>query len=267
MSFKTKNNFILLDGRENITLDQTQCDYFQMQSNNDYRKVSEKSLLKEEILKEFRVKNNDTGIKLGDYKFSFSKDYSDKETQLKCYQKTYWSGWNSFSFESYKRQRAEDYFFVVGEFSESMDEEKKYHIIHFKREKLDEFLNKKELAANGVYYFYFSMEKELEINQILKNDFSSLEGTWKNGRNEKLVILGNRITNRNHKIIAPNKEEIRGLPFLYVRGMFVGGYAMGLLPKNKSLSDFIDNSNIKRPRLVLGQNIKEYSEDEYFYRD
>lgn len=266
---KYNEEFYLLDGREDISLNQEDCDYFVYETDHIYNfkfKVDREEI-KEKLIAEYSEFNG-SPIAKGKYKFSFSRDYTntDIDTQEKLPKKTFWSGWNSIAYERYIKNSTEHYFFVISDITENTEEPKRFHIIHFERTKLDKLLQKKELAANGVYYFYFSQERDLNIDKILKNDFSSLEGTWKNGKNEKLIIKGTAITNRNHKLIAPSEDENVDFPFLHVRPFFGGGYAMGLLKAGDKLPEFSDVSNFMRPRLVLGQSLVPYNEYDYFYR-
>lgn len=257
--------FNLLDGRENISINQDDCDYFVYETIENLRDKSSRESIKKRIINEYEnFKSSNTAE--SKYKFSFSMDYTDSDTLESLRKKTFWSGWNSMSYERYINDIADHYFFIISEGKKLSGEKTELHIIHFDRAKLDVFLQKKEVAANGVYYFYFSKERDLNIEKILERDFSSLEGVWKNGKNEEIVIEGSTITNRNHKLTIPNKNDDVHFPFLYVSGVFVGGYAMGLLKSGDKLPLYSDVSNYMRPRLVLGQALVQYGEDDYFYR-
>ena len=271
---KYKEEFYLLDGREDISLNQEDCDYFLYETDDtfNFKNKEDRGVIKNTIREKYEefkassIKQETYELKQGTYKFSFSRDYTELDTQEKLRKKTFWSGWNSIAYEKFINDSTEHYFFVIGDIKENTDKAIRLHIIHFERAKLDKLLQKKELAANGVYYFYFSQERDLDIDEILTNDFSSLEGTWKNGKNEKLIIKGATITNKNHKLFIPSKNDNVDFPFLYVKPFFGGGYAMGLLKAGDKLPKFPDVSNYMRPRLVLGQTLVQYKEYDYFYR-
>ncbi len=65
------------------------------------------------------------------------------------------------------------------------------------------------------------------------------------------------------------KAVNESLPILYIRGKFGDRRNMFLLQAGHKISDFSefeDSSNYMRPRLVLGQSLIQYKEDDYFYR-
>lgn len=264
MNFERIDRPILLDGRENITLNENQIDYFLLETDENYRNKEDRAEIKKFILDNCeKISSQDNNIK-----FSFSKDYTIDESQHKIRNKWKWGGWNSFSLESYLKNAADDYFFIVGENKDNQEKEYLLHIIHFTHENLEKHLYKKELAANGVYYFYFCQERDFDLDKINNGDFDSLSGTWINGEGEKLEISTNgEILNRNFKLFLPHREEKSSLPFVHVRGNFTGGFAMGILKINETIPNFDNHSNELRPRLVLGQTMKEYREAEYFYRN
>ena len=177
-----------------------------------------------------------------------------------------WQSWNSFSFEKFVNRLVENYIFII---LEQNNLDSLIHVIHFKQEDLDKLLKLKKLTSNGVYHFYFCQEKDIKINEIWEKNFTSLSGTWQNGKKETIIIQPDgTISNKSWKIRVPERLNKKN-PWLDIRAGMTG-FAMGLYNiglKNTTFDGkIIDQSDWTRPRLILTQNQVNFPKESYYYR-
>lgn len=113
--------------------------------------------------------------------------------------------------------------------------------------------------------------QDLDIAAILNGDFSTLVGTWKNGRGDILVINYNKsvIWNEYNCIVNIPKGKQKEEPFLSLRADSegsIGGAAIAMF-KIGEHNKYGDQSDTSKPRLVITQNSANFSADMYLYRD
>ena len=113
--------------------------------------------------------------------------------------------------------------------------------------------------------------QDLNKEAILKGDFSTLVGTWKNGKGEVLVINSDKSVTWNGyaMVIDIPKIDQNYEPFLSIRTDSKGsvaGAAIGMF-KIGELNKYGDQSDTSQPRLVITQNSADFPADSYFYRD
>ena len=109
-----------------------------------------------------------------------------------------------------------------------------------------------------------SVEKQdLDIEAIMKGDYATLAGVWKNGEGLEIIITADGKTNRNESI-SPNSISNSKFPTLNIRSGNSG--AMIALFKIGFRNPYGDQSDSSRPRLVFGQNIGNVPADQYYYK-
>ena len=100
---------------------------------------------------------------------------------------------------------------------------------------------------------------------IESGDFTSLVGTWQNGKGNEITINADGTTSDGGRIQAiPNSSSRSSLPYVGLsQGMT--GAAIGLL-KIGFQNPEGDQSDTSRPRLIIAQQMGNYSADMYYYR-
>ena len=113
-------------------------------------------------------------------------------------------------------------------------------------------------------YTIDSVEKQdLDIEAIMKGDYATLAGVWRNGEGLEVIITADGKTNRNESI-SPNSISNSKFPTLNIRSGNSG--AMIALFKIGFRNPYGDQSDSSRPRLVFGQNIGNVPADQYYYK-
>ena len=108
-------------------------------------------------------------------------------------------------------------------------------------------------------------EVDLDISAINSGDFSSLVGTWRNAKGQEMVIQADSTVKGQGRIKAvANSDKTSKIPYVELR---VGetGAAVGLFKIGFENPDG-DQSDTRKPRLVITQSAGNYSADQYFYR-
>ena len=108
-------------------------------------------------------------------------------------------------------------------------------------------------------------EVDLDISAINSGDFSSLVGTWRNAKGQEMVIQADGTVKGQGRIKAvANSDKTSKIPYVELR---VGetGAAVGLFKIGFENPDG-DQSDTRKPRLVITQSAGNYSVDQYFYR-
>lgn len=113
--------------------------------------------------------------------------------------------------------------------------------------------------------------QDLNKEAILAGDFSTLVGTWKNGRGDVLVINSDKSAtlNGNPYVVDIPKIDPNYEPYLSMRANSkgaVGGAAIGMF-KIGEQNKFGDQSDTSKSRLVITQNSANFPADMYLYRD
>ncbi|MEZ7533958.1 DUF6287 domain-containing protein [Streptococcus sanguinis] len=103
----------------------------------------------------------------------------------------------------------------------------------------------------------------MDIEAIMKGDYATLAGVWKNGEGLEIIITADGKTNRNESI-SPNSISNSKFPTLNIRSGNSG--AMIALFKIGFRNPYGDQSDSSRPRLVFGQNIGNVPADQYYYK-
>lgn len=108
-------------------------------------------------------------------------------------------------------------------------------------------------------------ELDLDIPAIESGDFTSLVGTWQNGKGNVITINADGTTNDgNHIQAIPNSSSRSSVPYVGLsQGMT--GAAIGLL-KIGFQNPEGDQSDTSRPRLIIAQQMGNYPADMYYYR-
>lgn len=106
-----------------------------------------------------------------------------------------------------------------------------------------------------------AVEIDLDIEAINSGDFSSLVGTWANGRGEEFTINQDGTTSFGGEIVAvPNSDKISKIPYASLRGAALGFFKIGFENPEG------DQSDTSRPRIVITQSAGNYEPDLYYYR-
>ena len=108
-------------------------------------------------------------------------------------------------------------------------------------------------------------EVDLDISAINSGDFSSLVGTWRNAKGQEMIIQADSTVKGQGRIKAvANSDKTSKIPYVELR---VGetGAAVGLFKIGFENPDG-DQSDTRKPRLVITQSAGNYSADQYFYR-
>ncbi len=113
--------------------------------------------------------------------------------------------------------------------------------------------------------------QDLDTDAILNSDFSTLKGSWKNGKGDVLVINSDKSATLNGEpyIIDIPKIDQNYEPYLSLRAESTGavaGAAIGMY-KIGEQNKFGDQSDTSKPRLVITQNSANFPADMYLYRD
>lgn len=107
------------------------------------------------------------------------------------------------------------------------------------------------------------LQHDLDVEAIMKGDFESLAGVWKNGRGGEVSITSDGKTSRN-ETISPNFVSNAKFPTLNIRAGNTG--AMIALFKIDFRNPYGDESDEAKPRLLFGQNIGNAPADEHYYK-
>lgn len=103
----------------------------------------------------------------------------------------------------------------------------------------------------------------MDIEAIMKGDYATLVGIWRNGEGLEVIISADGKTNRNESIL-PNSISNSKFPTLNIRSGNSG--AMIALFKIGFRNPYGDQSDSSRPRLVFGQNIGNVPAEQYYYK-
>lgn len=116
----------------------------------------------------------------------------------------------------------------------------------------------------------------MDINAIQKGDFSSVAGTWKNGRGDTLTFDNNGLVSDKEKVVteyAKFTDDYLTASTGPKSGVGPGGEAMAFLPKGASLTNAVtasndnvdDQSDKNKDRIWAGQSLIGTTDDSYFY--
>ncbi|WP_375178886.1 DUF6287 domain-containing protein [Enterococcus rotai] len=109
-------------------------------------------------------------------------------------------------------------------------------------------------------------DNDLNIEAINNGDFTSLIGTWKNGKNDVLIINTDGTTNMAFVVHGvPESGKTSKVPFASLSAGGPGGVALGLYKIGFKNPDG-DSSDSTKPRLIITQQGGNYSSDSYYYR-
>ena len=119
-------------------------------------------------------------------------------------------------------------------------------------------------------------ETGMDINAIQNGDFSSIAGTWKNGKGYTMTFDKNGLVSDTERVDIENSKVTDG----YLKsstgpksGVGVGGGAIAFLPKGVSLTGSVmsssetadDQSDKTKERLWMGQQLNGTTDDSYFF--
>ena len=120
-------------------------------------------------------------------------------------------------------------------------------------------------------------ETGMDINAIQNGDFSSITGTWKNGKGYTMTFDKNGLVSDTTRVDIENSKVTDG----YLKsgtgpksGVGVGGGAIAFLPKGVSLTGSVfgsygeqanDQSDKTKERLWMGQQLNGTTDDSYFF--
>ena len=108
-------------------------------------------------------------------------------------------------------------------------------------------------------------EKDLDIAAINGGDFSSLAGTWRNGKGAEIVIQADgKVKGQGSLKAVADSDKKSKIPYVEMK-MGETGAAIGLLKIGFQNPDG-DQSDTSKPRLVVTQSAGNYPADQYFYR-
>ena len=108
-------------------------------------------------------------------------------------------------------------------------------------------------------------ESGMDINAIQNGDFSSLEGTWENGRGDTIVFSKDRVTQSGTTITLKFGEVKDGILKEYSSsGGPVGGSQLFMIPAGVSIPNNNESDNSK-DRLLGTQNDLEMGQSSDFY--
>lgn len=116
----------------------------------------------------------------------------------------------------------------------------------------------------------------MDINAIQKGDFSSIAGTWKNGRGNTLTFDNNGLVSDKEKVVTEYAKFTDGYLTASTgpkSGVGPGGAAMAFLPTGVSLTSAVtssndnvdDQSDKNKDRIWTGQSLFGTTDDSYFY--
>ena len=102
---------------------------------------------------------------------------------------------------------------------------------------------------------------DLDIEAINSGDFTTLAGTWENGRGEILTIYGDGSTDRKGYVRAvPDSDKNSKIPYVSFNGIAIGLLKIGFSNPEG------DQSDVSQPRLVVTQQAGNYDASFYYYR-
>ncbi|WEV44672.1 DUF6287 domain-containing protein [Streptococcaceae bacterium ESL0687] len=107
-------------------------------------------------------------------------------------------------------------------------------------------------------------EVDLNSQAIMSGDLTTLIGAWVNGKGEVLVINPDGTTSINSIIETGSGGANSKVPFVGLRSG-IAGAALGLYQIGFENPDG-DQSNTRRPRLIITQQGGNYPADTYYYR-
>ncbi len=108
-------------------------------------------------------------------------------------------------------------------------------------------------------------EKDLDIAAINGGNFSSLAGTWRNGKGAEIVIQADgKVKGQGSLKAVADSDKKSKIPYVEMK-MGETGAAIGLLKIGFQNPDG-DQSDTSKPRLVVTQSAGNYPADQYFYR-
>lgn len=108
-------------------------------------------------------------------------------------------------------------------------------------------------------------EKDLDIGAINGGDFSSLAGTWRNGKGAEIVIQADgKVKGQGSLKAVADSDKKSKIPYVEMK-MGETGAAIGLLKIGFQNPDG-DQSDTSKARLVITQSAGNYPADQYFYR-
>ncbi|MCO4676713.1 hypothetical protein Si006_00820 [Streptococcus infantarius subsp. infantarius] len=106
---------------------------------------------------------------------------------------------------------------------------------------------------------------DLDVNQILNGDYTSLAGTWENGRGQTFQFSDEGMLEGMN--ISSPRESSYGIVTLACGAAngAPGGFAIEVYPTGvKNPKE--DHSDSSQPRLVAGQQFTDFPAEAYFYR-
>lgn len=105
----------------------------------------------------------------------------------------------------------------------------------------------------------------MDIAAINGGDFSSLAGTWRNGKGAEIVIQADgKVKGQGSLKAVADSDKKSKIPYVEMK-MGETGAAIGLLKIGFQNPDG-DQSDTSKPRLVVTQSAGNYPADQYFYR-
>ena len=121
-----------------------------------------------------------------------------------------------------------------------------------------------------------NQETGMDINAIQNGDFSSIAGTWKNGRGDTLTFDNNGLVSDKEKVATEYAKFTDGYLTASTgpkSGVGPGGVAMAFLPIGVSLTSAVtssndnvdDQSDKNKDRIWTGQSLFGTTDDSYFY--
>ncbi|MGX7150492.1 DUF6287 domain-containing protein [Enterococcus ureasiticus] len=109
-------------------------------------------------------------------------------------------------------------------------------------------------------------DNDLNIEAINNSDFTSLAGTWKNGKGDVLIINADGTTNKEFVVYGvPESDKKSKIPFARLGTEGLGGAALALYGIGVENPDG-DNSDSTIPRLLITQQGGNYPSDVYYYK-
>lgn len=116
----------------------------------------------------------------------------------------------------------------------------------------------------------------MDINAIQRGDFSSVAGTWKNGRGDTLTFDNNGLVSDKERVTTEYAKITDGYLIAGTgpkSGVGPGGVAMAFLPTGVFLTNAVtssndnvdDQSDKNKDRIWAGQSLIGTTDDSYFY--
>ena len=108
-------------------------------------------------------------------------------------------------------------------------------------------------------------EVDLDIEAIENGDISTLVGTWRNGRENELIINSDGTTGDGNRIkVIKDSSKTSSVPYVSLQSSHTSA-AIGLF-KIGFKNPMGDQSDSSRPRLIITQSAGNYDEDLYYYK-